>query len=127
MNYVCRGFAAMALIKAKSADEVEEKVKEHDIAVVLFCASWYKACEKAFKEFQEASEAFSDVVFIYVDTDECKSVTERYGVKALPYTVVFFKGKPAFWTYGVRSSQQLASMIGFFVSRARGEGSGTQG
>lgn len=69
-------------------------LKENKISVIVFTASWCKACKNIKPVMKQwASELTAKVKFAEVDVNIGNEIARRVGVEAMPTFVIYKKGK----------------------------------
>lgn len=60
---------------------------------VDFYAQWCGPCKKVAPYIHKLSETYSTVTFLKVDVDVCQTLSEKYGISAMPTFLMFEVGK----------------------------------
>ncbi|XP_041634830.1 thioredoxin-like [Cheilinus undulatus] len=78
--------------KVNTKEEFDSVLREagDKVVVVDFTAAWCGPCRKIAPKFEEASEKYTDMIFIKVDVDECSDVATKYEIRCMP-TFMFFR------------------------------------
>jgi len=78
----------------KHMHELEEKIKQSQRALVLFCASWCPFCQNFFSTFDRlpSKHGFDNTLRVYID-DYDNPLWEDYSIEAVPTVVLFYKGR----------------------------------
>ena len=98
--------------QGRSEEEVfNELINTHSRVVVDFYAEWCGPCRKFGPIFEKVATQERDVLFIKVNTERAPKVSSTYGVKSIPYIVLFKKGKQVEQKAGALSAKQLRSLI----------------
>lgn len=73
--------------------EFETAMKQQNISVVDFFATWCGPCKMVAPHLQKLSEKYPDVKFYKVDVDESPDIAGALGVSAMPTFMLFREGK----------------------------------
>ncbi|CAK7346302.1 unnamed protein product [Dovyalis caffra] len=71
-------------------EQFEKGKESKKLIVVDFTAAWCPPCKMIAPIFAELAKKFPNVIFLKVDVDELKSVSEEWKVEAMP-TFIFLK------------------------------------
>jgi thioredoxin 1 len=101
------------LITQEKNDEAvfNELINKHPRVIVDFYAEWCGPCRKFGPIFEKAATKERDVLFIKVNTERAPKVSSTYGVKSIPYIVLFKDGKSVMQKAGSLSEKELRSLI----------------
>jgi len=70
-------------------DNLDNIIKENDIVIIDFWASWCKPCLDFAPTFEEASNKYPNVVFGKVNTEEQKELSQSFQIRSIPMITVF--------------------------------------
>lgn len=74
----------------RAIDVFEQAIKEADIVVVDFYASWCGPCKQLGPRIDQLAKEMRNVKFLKVDVDAYETLATKYKVKSMP-TLLFFK------------------------------------
>ena len=75
----------------KEFDELLAKTRGKQLIVVDFFATWCGPCQQIAPKYSAMAAAIPHVKFLKVDVDECKELSQQYGVQSMP-TFKFIRG-----------------------------------
>ncbi|KAA3484512.1 thioredoxin H-type-like [Gossypium australe] len=75
------------------------------LAVVSFTASWCEPCRFITPVVVELAKKLPDVIFLKVDADDLKTVTQDFAVEALPTFIFMKQGKIVDKVVGARKDE----------------------
>ena len=79
-----------------SGREFENNIKENDVCVVDFFATWCMPCLMMEPILEELSEKFKGKIkFAKINVDDNPELSSKFGVFSIPTLIVFEKGKVA--------------------------------
>lgn len=98
--------------KGYSKTEIETILKENEVVVLDFFASWCGPCIKMMPTVDKLSQELSGKVkFVKVDADASKKVIENYKVDEIPTFIIFKNGKQVKRSTGYLEEKALQKMI----------------
>ncbi len=65
-------------------DKLVSSARSKQLVVVDFAASWCGPCQQIAPKFEALAAAMPHVRFLKVDVDECKDLSQQFGVKSMP-------------------------------------------
>ena len=87
-------------------------LKESDVVLVQFYASWYKPCVALQPIFEEVQDAFNGkIAYLMLDVDTDIELAENYKINSFPTTMIFKNGERLFNKPGDISFEELKSEL----------------
>ena len=102
----------MAVNKLNETSFETEVLKNEGTVLVDFYADWCGPCKMLSPVIDEIAELRGDVTVGKVNVDSCQNLAASYGVMSIPTLLVFKNGKEQNRVVGVRSKQEILSMLG---------------
>jgi len=94
-----------------SAAGFKDVLKENDIVLVDFWASWCGPCRMFAPVFEKASDEHPDIVFGKVDTEAERSLAAAAGIQSIPTLMAFREGVLVFSQPGALPASALSDVI----------------
>lgn len=80
--------------------------------LIDFHADWCGPCKMLAPILKEVKDSLGDAIkIIKIDVDKNQSIASQYQVRGVPTLILFQKGKQLWRESGVRSKQELISII----------------
>ena len=100
------------MVKKVNEQEFLNEVKEADVAVVDFNATWCGPCRMLAPVLETVSEELGGQVSFYsVDVDECPELAAEYRVQSVPCLVMMKKGVFADQSIGFKPQPAITGWI----------------
>jgi thioredoxin 1 len=90
-----RAKAGNNFIELENEAQFNEAIASGKFVVVDFFAEWCGPCKQFGPTFKKVSSEFPDIIFIKVDVDKFKSLSEKYNIRGVPTVMVFAQGNAA--------------------------------
>jgi thioredoxin 1 len=92
-------------------ENFETHVKDDDILLVDFWASWCGPCRQFAPTYEAASEANPDITFGSINTEEQQELSSAAGIQSIPTLMVFREGILVFAQPGALPAPALDQVI----------------
>ena len=100
----------MATIELRD-DDFAETIRQADIVLVDFWASWCEPCLGFAPVFEETSNRHGDVVFGKLNIETEQAIASTYQIQAIPTRMAFKRGKLIFRQAGLFMGFELDDLI----------------
>lgn len=98
------------LILHPTTQEFPEMLKDNDIVLVDFWATWCGPCKMIAPVIEQLAQQYEGKVAVAkVDVDQENSLAQKYGVQSIPTILIFNKGNEVAREVGF---QPIASYVG---------------
>src|SRR6516162_2882056 len=95
-----------------NAKNFSETVKNNDIVVLDWWASWCGPCRAFAPIYEKASAEHSDIVFGKINTEEELDLSAAFGIQSIPTLMIFREEIILFSEAGMRSAKQPGELLG---------------
>ena len=100
------------MVKKVNEQEFLNEVKEADVAVVDFNATWCGPCRMLAPVLEAVSEELAGKVSFYsVDVDDCPGLAEEYRVQSVPNLVLLKKGAFVDQSIGFKPQPAISAWV----------------
>ncbi len=88
-----------------------ETIDNNSIVFLDFWAEWCGPCRAYGPVYERVSEDFPDVVFGKIDTEAQPALSQSFGIRSIPTTVVFKDGIGVFMQPGALPEDALRDLV----------------
>ena len=88
-----------------------ETIDNNSIVFLDFWAEWCGPCRAYGPVYERVSEDFPDVVFGKIDTEAQPALSQAFGIRSIPTTVVFKDGIGVFMQPGALPEDALRDLV----------------
>ena len=90
---------------------VAETIENNELVILDFWAEWCGPCRSYGPIYERVSDAFPDVVFGKINTEEQQSLAGMFGIRSIPTTIAFKEGIGVFMQPGAIPEDALKDLI----------------
>jgi thioredoxin 1 len=87
--------------------QIDSYIKENDIVVIDFYASWCGPCKMLSPILAELESEMKDVKFIKVNVDEDSEIAQQFNISSIPTLYLYKNAKLSDHISGFRSKEDL--------------------
>ena len=88
-----------------------ETIENNELVILDFWAEWCGPCRSYGPIYERVSDAFPDVVFGKINTEEQQSLAGMFGIRSIPTTIAFKEGIGVFVQPGAIPEDALKDLI----------------
>ena len=105
------------LVKATTGEQFENDVLKSDLLVLVdFWAEWCRPCKTLTPVLEEVAKEYQGRVhFFKVNVDENASIATQFGVRSIPYLVLFKNGAVVATEVGSKTKSQLSAFVDEYI------------
>ncbi len=94
-----------------TAENFNEKLASHEIVIIDFWAPWCGPCRSFAPIFEKTAEAYPDILFGKVNTEEEQELAARFQIRSIPTIVILKENIGVFQQPGVIPEEGLKDLI----------------
>jgi thiol-disulfide isomerase/thioredoxin len=94
-----------------STNEYDRAINSADVVVVDFWAPWCVKCPPMMEMVEQVEKRFPPVPFFKVDVETEVALKDFAKIKAIPMVVLYKKGRPRDFLFGVPDEEKLTKKI----------------
>ena len=94
-----------------SESSFNEIIDGNNLVIIDFWAEWCGPCRSYGPIYERVSDAFPDVVFGKINTEEQQSLAGMFGIRSIPTTIAFKEGIGVFMQPGAIPEDALKDLI----------------
>ena len=88
-----------------------ETIENNELVILDVWAEWCGPCKAYGPVYERVSEAFPDVVFGKINTEEQQSLAGMFGIRSIPTTIAFKEGIGVFMQPGALPEDALRDLV----------------
>lgn len=101
----------MSVIHLNKEDFENVVLKSDKPVLVDFFATWCGPCQMVAPTVEEIANEYDEYTVVKIDVDEAPELASSFGIVSIPTLIVMKDGKVADKAVGVRTKEQILSML----------------
>ncbi len=101
------------IFRPGNPENFEMMLQRYDIILVDFFADWCGPCKSMHKVIESLAQDrdLDEILFIEVDTDAQRVLSNQYRISTLPTIIIFVDGRPLRTLYGYQDKKSLKQIL----------------